>query len=58
MSDLEPLTVADAEELLAGLPVVSAMGGSLADIKQVRARCLAAGIPVLMGCPGDGKPGG
>jgi hypothetical protein len=58
MSDREPLTVADAEALLDGVPLVSAMGGKLADIKQVRERCLAAGIPVLMGCPGDGRPGG
>ena len=58
MSSLDPLSVADAEQLLDGVPLVSAMGGKLDDIKQVRARCLAAGIPVLMGCPGDGKPGG
>jgi|GEM_PF-2144792 len=58
MSSAPPLSIADAEALLDGVPLVSAMGGSLIDIKAVRARCLAAGIPVLMGCPGDGKPGG
>ena len=58
MSTRDPLSVADAEALLEGVPLVSAMGGKLDDIKRVRERCLAAGIPVLMGCPGDGKPGG
>jgi hypothetical protein len=51
-----PLTVADAEEELEGLPLVPAVAGKLDEIKQLRARCLAAGIPVLMGCPpGAGK---
>lgn len=58
VSSPEPLSITQAEELLDGVPLVSALGGSLADIKAVRARCLAAGIPVLMGCPGDGRPGG
>lgn len=58
MSESGPLTVAEAEALLDGLPLVSALGGSMNDIKQVRERCLAAGIPVVMGCPGGGKPGG
>jgi acetyl/propionyl-CoA carboxylase alpha subunit len=54
MSD--PLTVADAEEELAGLPLVPAMAGSIAEMKALRDRCLAAGIPVLVGCPpGAGK---
>lgn len=52
----EPLTVAEAEEMLDGIPVVPALAGSIDEIKRVRARCLAAGIPVLMGCPpGAGK---
>jgi hypothetical protein len=58
VSSRDPLSVSDAEALLDGVPLISAMGGSLADIKQVRERCLAAGIPVIMGCPGDGRPGG
>lgn len=51
-----PLTIAEAEEELEGLPLVPAVAGKLDEIKQLRARCLAAGIPVLMGCPpGAGK---
>lgn len=56
--DEEPtaLSVADAEEMLDGLPLISVMAGTLDDMKQLRTRCLAAGIPVLVGCPpGSGK---
>ena len=50
------MTVDLAEELLAGKPVVPAMSGSLAEMKALRERCLAAGIPALVGCPpGAGK---
>ena len=50
------VTVTEAEELLAGVPVVPVLAGTIADIKRVRAQCLEAGIPVLMGCPpGAGK---
>lgn len=53
---MDPLTVDDAEELLAGVPLVPAMAGSMAEMKSLRDRCLAAGIPVLVGCPpGAGK---
>jgi len=53
---MESLTAAQAEELLAGVPVVPVMSGSIADMKTLRDRCLAAGIPVLVGCPpGAGK---
>ena len=53
---MEPLSIADAEEQLAGLPLVAVMAGSIADMKLLRDRCLAAGIPVLVGCPpGSGK---
>ena len=58
MSDEEipALTIADAEEMLDGLPLVPVMSGSIADMKRMRDRCLAAGIPVLVGCPpGSGK---
>jgi hypothetical protein len=55
MSD-DAITAADAEEILAGLPLVAAMAGSIAEMKALRDRCLAAGIPVLVGCPpGSGK---
>jgi hypothetical protein len=50
------LTIAEAEEDLAGIPLVPVMAGSIAEIKALRERCLAAGIPVVMGCPpGSGK---
>jgi len=52
----DALTAADAEEILAGLPLVPAMAGSIAEMKALRDRCLAAGLPVLVGCPpGAGK---
>ncbi len=47
----EPLTVAMAEEFLDGLPLIPAMAGSIAEMKTLRDRCLAAGIPALVGCP-------
>lgn len=53
---MEALTAAEADEMLDGLPVVPAMAGSIADMKALRERCLAAGIPALVGCPpGAGK---
>jgi hypothetical protein len=48
---MEPLTTDDAEELLANVPLVPAMSGSIVEMKTLRDRCLAAGIPVLVGCP-------
>jgi len=55
VDDRTPLTIAEAEAMLDGLPLVAAMGGGMNDIKAVREKCLAAGIPVLMGCPGGGR---
>ena len=50
------LTAAQAEELFDGLPLVPALAGSIPEMKALRDRCLAAGIPVLVGCPpGAGK---
>lgn len=50
------LTTTEAEELLDGLPLVPAMAGSIPEMKALRDRCLAEGIPVLIGCPpGAGK---
>jgi hypothetical protein len=46
-----PLTIADAEEALDGLPLVPALAGSIDEMKRLRERCLAAGIAVVMGCP-------
>jgi hypothetical protein len=56
MDDATAMDEATAEELLEGLPLIPAMAGSIADMKALRARCLAAGIPALVGCqPGAGK---
>ena len=53
---MEPLTIAEAEARLDGRPLIPAMAGSIADMKRLRERCLAAGIPVVVGCPpGAGK---
>ena len=53
---MERLTASLAEELLDGLPLVPAMAGSMPEMKALRDRCLAAGIPALVGCPpGAGK---
>jgi hypothetical protein len=53
---MDAMSVDEAEELLAGLPLVPAMSGSIAEMKALRDRCLALGIPVLVGCPpGAGK---
>lgn len=51
----ESLTVEYAEEFLAGLPLVPAMAGSIQDMKRLRDRCLAVGIPAIVGCPGGAK---
>ena len=45
------MTAAFAERLLKGEPLISATKGSLADMKALRDRCLAAGIPALVGSP-------
>src|ERR1700755_1701702 len=53
---MPPITTAEAEELLDGLPLVPALAGSIPEMKALRDRCLAEGIPVLVGCPpGAGK---
>ena len=55
VEDTPPLTPALVEEMLDGLPLVPAMAGSIPEMKVLRDRCLAAGIPALIGCPGGGK---
>jgi hypothetical protein len=53
---MDALTVDEAEEQLAGLPLIPAIAGSIAEMKALRDRCLEAGIPALVGCPpGAGK---
>jgi hypothetical protein len=51
------LTPALAEHLLEDRPLVPAMAGSIADMKALRDRCLAVGIPALVGCPPGGGKG-
>lgn len=53
--DTEVLTAEQAEEFLDGLPLVPAMAGSIQEMKTLRDKCLAVGIPALVGCPGGGK---
>jgi hypothetical protein len=51
-----PMTATEADQFLAGVPLVPAISGSIPEMKALRARCLAAGIPALVGCPpGAGK---
>ena len=50
--ETEPLTANQAERMLVGIDLVPALAGSLADMKVMRDLCLAAGIPVMVGCPG------
>jgi hypothetical protein len=45
------MSAARAERLLQGQPLISAMSGSIAEMKALRDRCLAAGIPALVGNP-------
>ena len=53
---MEPLTIELAEQLLSEQPLVPAMAGSIPDMKALRDRCLAAGLPAAIGCPpGSGK---
>jgi hypothetical protein len=43
------MTPALAERMLEGKPLIAAIGGSIAEMKALRDRCLAAGIPALVG---------
>lgn len=51
------MTPEDAELELDGLPLVPVMSGSIPEMKALRDRCLAAGIPVVVGCPPGGGKG-
>lgn len=50
-----PLAIEEAEEMLDGLPLVPCLSGNLPEMKTIRDRCLAAGIPVVLGCPSPSK---
>ena len=55
MSIAVPLTVRHAEEALAGRPLVTLLAGTLPYVKEVRDKCLAAGIPALATAPEPGR---
>lgn len=57
MTHMPQMSVAHAERLLEGQALTPAMAGSIAEMKALRDRCLAAGIPVLVGCPPGGGKG-
>lgn len=49
------LTAEQAETQLYDVDLVTAMAGSIPEMKALRDRALAAGIPAVIGCPGGGK---
>ncbi len=49
------ITAEDAALELDGVPLVSVISGSLDYIKEVRDKCLAEGIPVLLAAPTPGR---
>lgn len=52
---MDVLTADAAEHLLDGADLVTAMAGSIPEMKALRDRCLEAGIPAVIGCPGGGR---
>jgi hypothetical protein len=55
--DRPAMTASLAERLLDGQALIAAMAGSIVEMKALRERCLAAGIPALVGCPPGGGKG-
>lgn len=53
--DMAALTADQAEAQLYDVDLVTAMAGSIPEMKALRDRALAAGIPAVIGCPGGGK---
>lgn len=49
------LTIADAEAALAGAAVAACMAGALAYMKELRDKCLRAGIPAMVAAPAPGR---
>ncbi|HPH67133.1 MAG TPA: hypothetical protein PLF40_15370 [Kofleriaceae bacterium] len=54
MEQERAMTANEAEELLAGQALITATAGAIHEMKALRERCLAAGIPATIGCPGGG----
>ncbi len=48
------LTVGQADAMLASQELVTASAGAIHEMKALRERCLAVGIPATIGCPGGG----
>jgi hypothetical protein len=57
IDDLDVMTAAFAERLLADRPLVAALSGSLRDMKVLRDRCLEASIPAMVGQKGCASGG-
>jgi hypothetical protein len=55
--NLDEMTAARAERLLAGRPLVAPLSGSIPDMKALRDRCLGAGIPATVGQQGCASRG-
>lgn len=51
MSEMSAMSATHAERLLQGQPLIKATSGSIPEMKALRDRCLAAGIPALVGPP-------
>jgi hypothetical protein len=55
MTHRDRITALQAEELLDGRPVASCLSGTLPYIKEVRDKCLAAGIPAIAAAPAPSR---
>lgn len=49
------MTAEAAEVELDGVPLVACLSGTLAYIKEIRDKCLAAGIPARAAAPAPGR---
>ncbi len=53
---LDPrLTIRDAQDALDDKPLVACLAGTLPYIKEVRDKCLAAGIPAIAAAPAPSR---
>lgn len=51
----DPISLEQAQAELDGLPLVACLSGSLSYIKEVRDKCLEAGIPAMAVAPAPGR---
>jgi hypothetical protein len=54
MDEPTALTIGQAESMLAEQELITATAGAIHEMKALRERCLEAGIPAIIGCPGGG----